>query len=383
MIAPDFNIPESLGALIGVGVAPPAADVPDFAALLSSVTPEPVAVQPPASTAPEIPAPAAPSVTAALPKGVIEPALENAPASLMVAMPKLVTPEALNAAPSVAPPASDPMPISSDKSTIAEPFKFPPDATKEVPAHDQMPERVEAASEDIAIDAPALADVVQQILISVDAPLTATSEFKMAPEISTLAKRQMVERHEEAAAPQVVDTQIAIAAPMLLEPAKRTASRTFEKLELSVAPAMDQRPMAVLPTLEKPAPPLPERVATFEPIIADAVRDLIAIARDKDVRFSVRPEILGPIAVSIERSDAGPILRLGVDTQAAVQAVRQAEPMMNDARGNAPFVQVTVDMSAPDGGARTPRSLPQSRAKRDQKLEQTPQMQPALAGRYA
>ncbi len=104
--------------------------------------------------------------------------------------------------------------------------------------------------------------------------------------------------------------------------------------------------------MDKSQPSLVERGTAFAPMLVQVARDVMALSTDGDVHFNLRPDILGPVAVTIERTDAGPNLRLGVETHAAVQAVRAAEPMLNDGRSATPFVQVSVDMNAPDQRSR-------------------------------
>lgn len=187
-------------------------------------------------------------------------------------------------------------------------------------------------------------------------------------------------RHQ---APVVDVAVVGIAATVVGEPAKRATGTPVERTESPVVLSIETRaaPLAQIP--EKPLVPLSERAAPFAAIVSDAVRDLATLARDKDVRFNVRPEMLGPVAVTIERTDAGPALRLGVETHAAVQAVRLAEPTMNDARGSAPFVQITVDMNAPESRGRSPRAMPPQQAAENHVLEPIQRQLPVSTGRYA
>jgi hypothetical protein len=134
--------------------------------------------------------------------------------------------------------------------------------------------------------------------------------------------------------------------------------------------------------IERALPTLVERMIAFKPTIIDAARDVAQVGDARDLRFNVRPETLGLVAVTIERTDAGQSLRLGVETPAAVQAVRQAEPTFTDARSGNSFVNVTVDMTASDQRGPVPRV---ATAMRQNPLD-IPDDQssaPALAGRYA
>ena len=118
--------------------------------------------------------------------------------------------------------------------------------------------------------------------------------------------------------------------------------------------------------------------------IATLARDVMVVSSDKDVRFNVRPETLGPVAVTIERGNDGPVLRMSVETPFAVQVVRHAEPMLSDAaaRSGAPFVQVSVDLNAPGQRERAPRAalMKRSRGIASQPLES---IATAKTGRFA
>lgn len=198
------------------------------------------------------------------------------------------------------------------------------------------------------------------------------------------AKTRVIDRVYGMAVPQAADFSLAVAAPVVADPVRAASRSHVEMPNVTVAPAVDSRSALLMPTSEKPAPPMPDRVATFAPLIADAVRDLVNLAQNKDIRFHVRPEVLGPVSVTIERSETGPTLRLGVETQAAVRAVRHAEPMMNDARGHAPFVHVTVDLNASDQrgrSARMPIVVKQQSGDVSQSVDHRTTL--AVTGRYA
>ncbi len=213
-------------------------------------------------------------------------------------------------------------------------------------------------------------------------PLIDPQPAEPAPIKPRIANR-VVDTTEPVTRPNQVATA-AIAAPTMVEANRPATRRIVDVIDPAVAAPADQRSVALAmpPTIDRSAPPLPDRMASFSPLIADAVRDLVTIAGDKDVRFNVRPESLGPVAVTIERGDAGPTLRLGVETPAAAQAVRNAEPALNDSRGNASFVQVTVDLTSPDGRGRTARAAALAQRGRGETHE-TIIPPPATAGRYA
>ena len=140
-------------------------------------------------------------------------------------------------------------------------------------------------------------------------------------------------------------------------------------------------PLAVA---DKPLSYPVDRAVTFAPMLVQIARDVLALSADRDVRFNLRPDVLGPVAVTIERTEAGPNLRLGVETHAAVQAVRAAEPMLNDSRSAAPFVQVTVDMNAPDQRSRNgyrPVAVP--RRGDGHSTDNIIERSPVVTGRYA
>jgi hypothetical protein len=118
--------------------------------------------------------------------------------------------------------------------------------------------------------------------------------------------------------------------------------------------------------------------------IMTIARDVVAVAGDKDVRFNVRPEALGPVAVTIARGDEGPTLRLGVDTTAAMQAVRQAEPQLTDlaTRTGASFVHVAVDLNSREQRGR-PQPTVSGRRARDVLVQQPLETVPVPTGRFA
>ena len=180
------------------------------------------------------------------------------------------------------------------------------------------------------------------------------------------------------------EINIAVAAPVVIEPIKPTAKSRAAQPEPTVA-ALDQRPQTLVhvQTSDKPVLALPDRLAQFVPLITDAVRDIVSIARDRELHFSVRPDTLGQVAVTIERGDAGLGLRLGVETPTAVQAVRQAEPILNDSRGNAPFAHVTVELTSSDQRGRPARAAMIARRGRDDINGQIETRTTALTGRYA
>jgi len=118
--------------------------------------------------------------------------------------------------------------------------------------------------------------------------------------------------------------------------------------------------------------------------IEQAARDVASVGGERPLRFNVRPESLGPVAVTLARDDSGLQLRIGVETQSALQAVRTAEPLLTDAaaRTGQPFVHVSVDLDSP-GQRRAPRPSLSGRASA-MRVDFHPEASAAQpAGRYA
>lgn len=156
------------------------------------------------------------------------------------------------------------------------------------------------------------------------------------------------------------------------------------QVETAAPPATEIRtaPATLTPAIERALPTLVERMVAFNPALIDAARDLAQMGDARDMRFNIRPETLGPVAVSIERTDAGQNLRLGVETAAAVHAVRQAEPTFNDPRTGNPFVNVTVDLTSSDQRGRPLRAVPAAR-QQTRAIPNEDRTAHAIAGRYA
>ena len=326
MIAAALNIIDSLSAVIGAGAPSPTVDAPDFAAIMSEITDGQAEALPQRALVPLI---------------RIEP-VTSAPLSLDAGRTDHVEQSPFD---TVSNAAKDALTLL-DEPSLPEPDPFLAVAISFI-------ERLHVAGTTVGPDASA------PIKQAANLPATETAPW------------------------MAVDAQIAVAAPALFEPDKRPANAPIEQTDLSAVPTTDFRPAVRLPVPHKLALPMAERAATFAPVIADAVRDLAVMAQDKDLRFNVRPEALGPVAVTIERSEAGPTLRLSVETQAAAQAVRQAEPMLNDARGHLPFVQVTVDMSAPDSRNRSPKNMLRPAQSTNEGSDRLQSPQSAPVGRFA
>ncbi len=161
------------------------------------------------------------------------------------------------------------------------------------------------------------------------------------------------------AIPSTVADATAIPVAVAIEVRKPPVERNVESREGVAFIVNEQRaPLPVQALIDRavPAATPADRAPVFAMHIAEAARDVLAATGDADVHFSVRPERLGPVFVTIERGDAGSSVRLGLDTPAQVQAVRQAETILNDARGGSPFVEVTVDLASEDARGRSARA---------------------------
>ncbi len=180
-------------------------------------------------------------------------------------------------------------------------------------------------------------------------------------------------------------TQIASAAlPVATEITVQKPLSVLDRVDVSTAPPPETRgPIAPVQSTERVQPFAFERGPAFAPQIIRIARDFLVVASEQDVRFNVRPDVLGPVAVTIERTDAGSSLRLGVENQAAVQAVKHAEPMLHDARGQVSFVQVSVDLNAPDQRSRQTRGVVPQRRANDQTQEILTEHARVATGRYA
>ncbi len=182
----------------------------------------------------------------------------------------------------------------------------------------------------------------------------------------------------------VASKPVAAPPPTVLEARGSVVERKVDLPDPAVVVPGEMRiPAQIVPILEKPVSSIPDRVPVFAVHIADVARDVLSLTKDKDVRFNVQPETLGPVSVTIERGEAGLGLRLGVETLAAVQAVRQAEPMLNDGRSHAPFAHVSVDLNSPDTRGRSARATPLVRRTRGDDREIMLQPAPVTTGRYA
>ena len=130
----------------------------------------------------------------------------------------------------------------------------------------------------------------------------------------------------------------------------------------------------------------PDRGASlFAAQVSAVARDVVSVSIERDLRFNVRPETLGPVAVTIERRDEGPALRLGVESHVAAQAVRQAEPALSDIAGRAgsPFVQVSVDLQSPGQRDRPTRAATHIRRERDVVVPSNNDQAAVTSGRFA
>jgi hypothetical protein len=339
MLAPKIDNVESLGALITVGSSTPAAVAADFAGLLAGITAKPGAE----ATVPTV-APQTFDLTMNLKRTDL--AFDDREESMVVNHTSTQT--------ELAEPAIE-------NGLIALEEKDAVIATRMLPVVDGLP------------------FITNTVVL-----VATTQDVEVEGKALRPTKPHIVDRAAEKAAIPPVDPRIVIAAPAFVDTEKISSRASVDTPDPSIAAVVDLRPGTLPQTSDKPTPPMPDRVATFAPLIADAMRDLVTLGQNKDVRFNLRPEVLGPVAVMIEHGPGGPTLRLGVETPAAAMAVRQAEPMMNDARGNASFVQVTVDLNAPDQRARSGRApIVAKRRSDDDSRAIEPRATLAATGRYA
>jgi hypothetical protein len=295
------------------------------------------------------------------------------------------------------------VPVASVEELVSSPVVVSPVAETKV--NRGQPERREckaqAVGTDAAIDAPREpkvpeqpdnADVCQKdsgLPQSVERPVLTVPDVPVLlvasePVQAEATRPKPKPARADVAAPASIDLPgPVIAAPIVVERISLVAVRKTEGDDpVTVTIADGPRPSTPLP-IERSTITLPDRVPTFPAYVVDAARDILSIIKDNDVRFNVRPETLGTVAVTIERGDAGPSLRLGVETAAAVQAVRQAEPMLNDLRGALPFVQVTVDLNSPDARGRAARAPATARRGHTAISGVMIEQAPTRGGRYA
>lgn len=346
MIAAKFDMLQGLGGLIGGNPAVPTGQSSDFGGMLAAMTSgneTDVAASMPTAAEPII-APSAPAVISA-----------GAPVVITAGGEEPVMIEAYPQRPTAVPIVGNsrlPMPPAS----IAMMPKSAETLTGSPPIEDVLtaegPERAEASRVSVTPESEPvpIANLVEPRLIVPE--VVAQSSPPHGPKLCAL------EHNEPKINPPLNAVGTVIAAPALPDAVKPVRQSTVEITDTVNAVAVEQRVSLTTTVLtpHKAVFAMPDRLPTFAPLIADAVRDLVTMSRDKDLRFNVRPEALGPVAVTIERSDAGFGLRLGVETPAAVQVLRQAEPMLNDVRGNAPFLQLTVDLNLAEQRGRPART---------------------------
>jgi hypothetical protein len=228
--------------------------------------------------------------------------------------------------------------------------------------------------------------VVESMPVSVFADDPAIAIVAVAPQVDPVRLAAMARKAEPVPGIPVEPKTIPVtpSAIMMLAMPGADVKRKADLPEPIATPGAEQRmPFQPLPMIEKVAVAVAARTPVFAVQIADVARDVLRITGDAEMRFNVKPDTLGPIAVTIERGEAGLGLKLGVETPAAVHAVRQAEPILNDVRGNAPFVQVSVDLNSPDARGRPARAAALIRRARQDDREIMLQHAPVTTGRYA
>jgi hypothetical protein len=195
------------------------------------------------------------------------------------------------------------------------------------------------------------------------------------------------DKAQQLIAPQVASATDIPAAPQLAE-----LRQVAEPINTSAAPIASDNSGRIIAAAGRgemagdTGSPMPDRGASlFSAHVAALARDVVSMGTERDMRFNVRPEILGPVAVTIERREDGPTLRLSVETPMAVQAVRQAEPALNDAaaRAGSPFVQVSVDLQSPGQRDRPTRAAPLMKRGRDDVTIPGIEQAAVTSGRFA
>jgi hypothetical protein len=187
--------------------------------------------------------------------------------------------------------------------------------------------------------------------------------------------------------PALPATEIRIVTPV---PEQR---QSFEQGAGNLPPFTTDNPARILAPMARSdmggdagSAPMPDRGSSLlSAQVMALARDIVTMGAERDVRFNLRPEMLGPVAVTIERRDDGPMLRLGVETPAAVQAMRQAEPALTEAaaRTGSPFVQVSVDLQSPGQRDRPARAAPLIKRGRDVVLLAPIEPAVVTSGRFA
>jgi hypothetical protein len=232
-----------------------------------------------------------------------------------------------------------------------------------------------------------------------ETPVTETDDrFSGAvlPDVSQVAAdpqpkptKESPKTHDTALVPQLavrieVRTEATALAAQPVQPSeRRTAWREAEPV--GAPTLLDAGPRASILAAARASDAgssMPDRRAPdFSAQLMHLARDVVDVSAGEDVQFNVRPAFLGPVSVTIERRDDGPSLRLGVETQAAAQAVKQAEPVLTTSAS--PFVQVSVDLNSPGQRERSARTA--AFAKRGREIVPDPVILQAAAksGRFA
>ncbi len=398
MVAPKADAGGILGLVVTAG-APVAADGPDFAAMMASLG----SVEPGASVKP-VPQiePAEPAVTLSAASMVTADAVlqvrdeheldrGGAPQTVSPSPTRSVVEALEGPKPKDVPSGMEApeMPRMLVATTTAQSPEATP--TRRLVAEDQREtgDREHDAAT-TAEKSPHVSNDINAVIMTI-APIAAPEPgiADIAPLRVKLSSRRVGESGGDAKAAQVsADRPDLSAANRSVGPLDVTGSRPAQELDSRgpTTPVVGEMriPVSTSPmTIDKLMAPMPDRVSTFPGYVADAAHDILRMTGDADMRFNVRPETLGQIAVTIQRSEAGLGLRLGVETPAAVQAVRQAEPMLNDVRGHVPFAHVSVDLNSPDTRGRSARVTPLVRRARGDDREIMLQPAPVTTGRYA
>jgi hypothetical protein len=231
-------------------------------------------------------------------------------------------------------------------------------------------------------------------VVKIGDEITAEVGSAVVPVVPDLQFKPMKERRKaaiETPAPLAARVEIrAEATPALLQlskpverrPARRDAEPVFEVPgALGTGPRTPEISHAAASATTAGLLAANRSQSDFTHEMMHLARDIVSASAEQDVQFNVRPAFLGPVSVTIERGDEGPLLRLGVETQAAALAVKQAEPTL--ITSTSPFVQVSVDLNSPGQRERSARAAAFLKRGRDVVPDPTIEQATAKTGRFA
>jgi hypothetical protein len=395
-MTPLLNLDAVLVTIATPGASPKVEALPDFAALVAAARPMDVTAPTPmipgqSVEIADVPAPIVEAAVCADARVVVPPGFQPAvppvettdddetvktlPLELASGKPKLDAPEQAV--------VRLPKPIMAPVAPVPVIETFPAEAADRPLTDDEAVGSSEAGIPTIAAETVDPASVV-----------VAPTAF---PVVADLGPQSLKEKPKADNTMSVSTPQSAVRAvvrreemPVTSQPAqpaeRRAAQRGAEHISgvLGLPDAGPRAPgvvMAAAPSSEAGSSMPDRRAPEFPAQIVHLARDVVAVSAGEDVQFSVRPAFLGQVSVTIERSDDGPSLRLGVETQAAAQAVKQAEPMLNTLAS--PFVQVSVDLNSPGQRERSAKTA--AFLKRGREIAPDPTIEQAAikVGRFA